>query len=101
MLWRGLFCVLSVSKFCSNAGFTCFETRFGPQPECLHRIRKADTPEQNSFSKSIAWNTEEMCGDQMTLVILCFRLTSLIFSVVLSWAVCQGKGTALVCLGME
>lgn len=90
-----------MSRFCSNASFTSFETRFGPQPECLHLIRKADTPEQNSFSKSLSWDMEEMCRDQMAVVILCSSLTSLIFSVVLSWAVCQGRGTALVCLGME
>lgn len=32
-------------KSCSNAGFTCFEARFGAQPPCLHPTRNADTPE--------------------------------------------------------
>ena len=67
----------------------------------MHYSREADTPEQNSFIKSLAWKVGQMCRDQMTFVILCSSLTSLIFSVVLFWAVCQGKGTALVCLGME
>lgn len=32
-------------KSCSDAGFTCFEARFGAQPVCLHPTRNADTPE--------------------------------------------------------
>lgn len=71
-----------------------------PQLVCL-QPRKADRPEQNSFSTSLAWNTEELCRDQLMFEIRCSSLTSSVFSVVLSWAVCQGKGTALVCLGRE
>ncbi|XP_014804277.1 PREDICTED: guanine nucleotide exchange factor for Rab-3A isoform X2 [Calidris pugnax] len=76
-------------------GFRSQIVTFGPQPACLHPIGKADTSEQDSFRKSLAWNMEEMCRDQMMLVTLCSSLTSLIFSVVWTWAVCQEKGNVL------
>lgn len=83
-------------------GLACFEFLVCANPAQmldLPVLRPALVPSQHVYISagklihlSLPWNVGGMCKDQGTLAVLCSSLTSLIFPLVSSGAVCQGKG---------